>query len=207
MYSKKELMIVTKNILDIIKDNENYLAEIDGKSGDGDLGPSMLAAFEAINESFASNDSNDLGNLLMKAAMACNKAAPSTMGTLVSSGIMASAKEFKGKEEIVDVDVVKIPKIFATAIMERGKAQLGDKTILDALIPFADEFEKAYATNNDLKKSFVSACQAAKDGAQATKGMLPKMGRARWIAQRAQDNMDAGAAMLAIIVNGLQENI
>lgn len=92
----------------------------------------------------------------MKVAMACNKAAPSTMGTLVSSGIMAVAKAWKGKEQVGDAELAAVPRQFADAMMARGKAQVGDKTILDALVPMAEAVETEFAQSGDLAAAFAA---------------------------------------------------
>lgn len=179
------------------------LAHLDGQSGDGDLGASMAAAGAAMAKAAAESADTDAGMLLMKAAMACNKAAPSTMGTLVSSGVMAAAKAAKGKNELSDADLAALPRLFAGAIMARGKAQVGDKTILDALVPMADAVEASFGESGDLAAAFAAGAQAARAGAQATCGMLAKTGRAKWIGERAREHMDGGAALCALVAESL----
>ena len=125
------------------------------------------------------------------------------MGTLVSSGIMAVAKAWKGKEQVGDAELAAIPRQFADAMMARGKAQVGDKTILDALVPMAEAVEAAFAENGDLAAAFAAGAEAAQKGAQATCGMLAKTGRARWIGERARENMDGGAALCAPVARGI----
>ena len=205
MYSVQDVKALFTRLSDIIHTNVDELARLDGQSGDGDLGASMDAAALAMKETCDALDLNDIGGMLMKASMACNKAAPSTMGTLVSSGVMAAAKAFKGKSELSDADVVSVPRLFAEAIMARGKAQVGDKTILDALVPMADAMEADFAASGDLKKALAAGAKAADDGAKATCGMLAKIGRARWIGERAQEHMDGGAALCAVVAKGLAE--
>ncbi len=144
--------------------------------------------------------------LMMKAALACNKAAPSTMGTLISSGMMALAKTAKGKSELSDAEVVAVPRQFAEAIMQRGKAKPGDKTILDALVPMADAVEAEFAKNGDLKTAYSAGAKAADEGAKATSGMLAAAGRAKWLGERARENPDGGAVLCAIIAKILNKS-
>ncbi|MBQ9941717.1 MAG: DAK2 domain-containing protein [Christensenellaceae bacterium] len=187
----------------ILAANADELARLDGQSGDGDLGASMSAAGQAMRDMAAATPGEDIGGLLMKVAMACNKAAPSTMGTLVSSGVMALAKTSKGKNQLADADLIAMPRLFGEAIMARGKAQVGDKTILDALMPMADAVEAEFAASGDLGAAFAAGAKAARAGAEATCGMLAKTGRAKWIGERAQEHMDGGAALCAILAEGI----
>ena len=203
MYNKEDIRNIVTKINDIVNEHAQELSEIDGKSGDGDLGASMQAAFSALKEYLDNDETTDIGMSLMKASMACNKAAPSTMGTLVSSGIMAMAKAYKGKSELSDEDVARIPELFFNAIKERGKAEVGDKTILDALHPMYNAVNEEFAASGDLLSAYKKGAEAAKEGAENTAGMVAKMGRARWIGERSQENMDAGAYMLSLLMNEL----
>lgn len=179
--------------------NQAKLEDLDKKSGDGDLGMSMVAAFNAILESVRSFDGNDIGAMLLKSALACNKAAPSTMGTLLSSGMVAIAKAWKGKDRLTEEEVVLVPRLFTEAIIARGKAKQGDKTILDALFPLCDAVEKTYAETQDLQRSFAAGAEAAEQGAEATRGMRAAIGRAKWLGERAAVHPDAGAVLGAIM--------
>ncbi|MBR3842745.1 MAG: DAK2 domain-containing protein [Christensenellaceae bacterium] len=187
----------------ILKDNADELARLDGLSGDGDLGASMAAAGQAMETAADMAAGDEIGGNLLKIAMACNKAAPSTMGTLISGGIMQIAKATKGKTELAEEDLAGLPTLFAEGIMARGKAQRGDKTILDALIPMAEAVKEKFAETGDIGAAYAAGAIAAEAGAEATKGMLAKIGRAKWIGERAQENMDAGAALCAIIAKNI----
>jgi dihydroxyacetone kinase len=186
-----------------VMSNKEYLGELDGKSGDGDLGLSMEAAFNAINTTCQEFDGEDIATMLLKSALACNKAAPSTMGTLISSGLMSVAKSSKSKTSLTNDEIINMPRVFAEGIIARGKAKLGDKTILDALIPAYMAVEKTYEDTKDLRKSFASGAETAEIAAEGTKGMQAKIGRAKWLGVRAAEHPDAGAVLCAIIMKSL----
>ncbi|RXZ79951.1 DAK2 domain-containing protein [Paenibacillaceae bacterium] len=105
--------------------------------------------------------------------MAFNRAAPSTMGTLISSGMMAAAKQFAGHTSLQAYEVAEIPQIFADAISLRGKAKLGDKTVLDALIPYAVKLKQHYSDTNDFRQSLDAAAESAWLGMERTKALSP----------------------------------
>jgi len=203
MFTVKDIKTLIAKVYTSVNENIDYLGDLDGKSGDGDLGISMEAAFKALYNTSKVYDGTDIGVMLLKLAKDCNKAAPSTMGTLIASGIMALAKYSKGKSTLKEDEIVNLPRIFAEAIMSRGKAKLGDKTILDALLPLCDAVETTYAQTSDLKKSFQIGAEAAEKATEATKGMRAKIGRAKWLGERAAEHTDAGATLCTIIAKAL----
>lgn len=196
MYKIADIQKKMFELADEAAKHVDLLAELDGLSGDGDLGETIgKLTKEVIKKS--DEEFDEVGALFMKTAMAMNKAAPSTLGTLLSSGVMALAKASKGKTELTDEDVVNFPRIFADAIKEKGHAEIGDKTILDALYPMAFAAEKEFEVAKDLKQAFKAGGEAAIEGAENTRGMIPKSGRAQWIGERVKDNLDGGAVLCA----------
>lgn len=199
MYGIAAIRECVKKAAHAVMENADTLGELDGKSGDGDLGLSMKAAFLSVADSVESSNDSNLGKILLDAAMACNKAAPSTMGTLLTAGLMNAAKALNGKTELSDADAVQIPRLFAEGIMKRGKARLGDKTILDALIPMSEAAETAFAGGADLKTAFTVAAETASKAADNTAGMKANVGRAHWLGERAAVYPDGGAVLCAIL--------
>ena len=203
MAKKPDLLAALEKITRGVEKKLDYLGELDGKSGDGDLGLSMKAAFDAVSQAAAAYPGEDLGMLFLNAAMACNRSAPSTMGTLLSAGLMALAKAFKGQEELSDAEIISLPRLFAGGIQSRGKAKLGDKTILDALLPYADALEANFSETQNLQEASLKAAQVAELAAEGTKGMQAQIGRAKWLGERANAYADGGATLWAIIGRSL----
>lgn len=172
------------------------LTEIDSKLGDGDMGMSMEKGALALRKELSEAEDNmEISKLFLKCAAAFNRAAPSTMGTLLSGGMMALAKEWDQKAELTDEDIAAAPGILARSIALRGKASVGDKTVLDALCPYAEELKKTYEETKDLKKALKMAAKAAEKGMESTKGIVARTGRAKWLAQRNMDYPDGGAVL------------
>ena len=191
---------------DIIIASRDLLEELDSASGDGDLGISMERGANAVKSVLAASSAEkDIGSLFIKCALALNKEAPSTLGTLLSSALLAAGKEVKGKNEISESDVVNLIGIMTSSIMERGKASLGDKTILDAMIPMRDTLNKCHDQGLSLGESVKAAAAAASAGAESTKGLVARTGRAKWIGERAKDSIDGGAVLCSIIINHLSK--
>ncbi len=203
MYQIDDVKKIITKVANEVRAQKDYLGELDGKSGDGDLGLSMEAAYGAILDTANAYEGAQISEMLLKASMNCNKAAPSTMGTLMSAGVMALAKAAKGKDGFEDEDIIKMPRQFAEAIMARGKAKPGDKTILDALCPMADTVEQKAAEGASLKEAFEAGAVTAKEAAAATAGMRATMGRAKWLGERAAEYPDGGAILCSIIAAAL----
>jgi dihydroxyacetone kinase-like protein len=203
MYTIEAIKNLVAKINLSLEEKVNYLGELDGKSGDGDLGLSIQAAFKAMESASQEFSGNDIGILLQTMAKACNKAAPSTMGTLIASGILGIAKSQIGKEELSDDEIIRFPRIFTDAIVARGKAKMGDKTILDALVPMCNAAETTYSRTGDLRESFQDGAEAAEKAAEATRGMQARIGRAKWLGERAAEYPDAGAVLCSILARSI----
>jgi dihydroxyacetone kinase len=195
-YKIDSVIRVLETCIKTVLEQKDILTEIDSKSGDGDMGISMEKGALALKQTIGKcDDSDDIGGLFTKCGSAFNKAAPSTMGTLISMGLIALGRGFAGRTVLLDEEARKIPGILAETISKFGKSKRGDKTVLDALCPFA----KVLENGDSLKK----AAEAAEAGAESTKGMIAKAGRARWIGERASEYPDGGAVLCALIAKDL----
>lgn len=179
------------------------LTDIDSRLGDGDMGLSMEKSALAIRRTIEADSGKMPGKLLLQCAAASNRAAPSTLGTLLSFGLMAVGKEMGMQEKLDEALIARIPQILVSTIMRYGKAQEGDKTILDALCPYAREMESVYAATGDLKMAARAAAKAAHAGMEGTKGRVAKTGRAKWLAERNMEYPDGGAYLADAVAQRL----
>lgn len=122
------------------------------------------------------------------------------MGTLLSGALMALARYFSGKTEMTEEEISCVPKVISDAVALRGKAHVGDKTILDALVPYAETLKAEYARAGSLEQAGKAALEAAREGMESTRGMTAKTGRASWLGGRNREFPDAGAYMFYRIV-------
>ncbi|MDR1560194.1 MAG: DAK2 domain-containing protein [Clostridiales bacterium] len=184
-------------------ESKELLTHIDNLSGDGDLGISMQKAGRSVLRELDKSDEDGIAGLLSRCAVSINLDAPSTMGTLTSFSLMEAAKQMKGKERFSIPDLLRIPFRMVEIIMIRGRAQRGDKTVLDALVPYAEALSEQYLDELDIEKAAAYAAEAAEQAANDTRGHLAKIGRAKWIAERSRDCPDGGAVVCAIVVNAI----
>ncbi len=135
--------------------------------------------------------------------MATNKAAPSTLGTLTATALMRAGKLVKGKSEITAEELALMFKAAVEEIQQRGKAQLGDKTIVDAIHPASEAFAEAVAEDDTLSEAGNKAVMAAEAGRDRVTPLRSKIGRASWVGERTKDKLDPGCVALVVVLKAL----
>lgn len=201
-FSLDDVLQALKRISLELIESKDLLTYIDNLSGDGDLGISMEKAALSILQEIES-PAESISDVLFRCARQININAPSTMGTLLSFSLLEAAKLLQNKTTVEDRDSLMMPRKMVETIMINGRAQLGDKTVLDALIPYSDALQDNYLEQFDIAKAAKHAAIQAENAANATKGCIAKIGRAKWIAERSRNCPDGGAVVCAIIANML----
>ncbi|ADK67525.1 Dak phosphatase [Olsenella uli DSM 7084] len=191
----------------LFAEKRDELCAMDAVMGDGDLGLTMSKGYGALPAFLRDlTGEGDIGKMMLKGAMKMQNTVPSTMGTLMSSGIMEASKAFRGKTELVPADMVTYVTQFAIGIRKRGKCELGDRTILDSVDAGAKR--AAALVESDASASFLdvltAAVEGAEEGCEATKGMLPKFGKAAVHSAKAKGIVDQGALAGKYMLEGLK---
>jgi phosphoenolpyruvate---glycerone phosphotransferase subunit DhaL len=181
------------------------LRELDAAIGDGDLGITVTIGFQAVCETLLGIEGADLSTLLMRSGMAFNRKAASTFGALYATMMMRAARVAKGVEAIGASEFGAMLSAAVEGVQERGKAQRGDKTMLDALIPAAEAAMAAAEAGASLAETAKRAAEAAEEGARATVGMKSRTGRASWFSERTEGVQDPGATAVSLMLRSFQE--
>ena len=183
------------------------LRELDAATGDGDLGITMTIGWKAVSEALPTlgRGGADIGTLLAQAGMAFNRAAASTFGALLATAFMRAGKELRGLGEVGLTELIRGFEAALLGIKERGKAEVGDRTMLDALAPAVSAMKEAEREGQGLPQAMRMAADAALKGAQGTVGKVPRFGRAAWVGQRAAEVQDPGATAVALMLRSLAE--
>ena len=199
-----ELPAFFQGTADIFGEKKEELCEMDARMGDGDLGLTMQKGFGALPRLMRENEvEGDIGKTLMKAGMKMAGLVPSTMGTLMSSGIMEGGKAIGKKGEMGPGELADFLAGFAGGIAHRGKCQLGDRTILDAVDAGARKARQALTEGADMGAMLRRAVEGAKEGVKATEDMLPKYGKAAVFSAKAKGVPDQGAVAGQYFLEGL----
>ena len=185
-----------QSVGDLFIEKKEELCEMDAKLGDGDLGLTMSKGYgelPGIMREEAEGVSGDIGKLLFKAGTKMASLVPSTMGFLMSTGVMEGGKALKGASEIDANGLAAYLKGFAAGVQKRGKCEKGQRTIYDAILPAAEAAEKCAAEGGDLTAVIDSALAGAEQGKAATKDMVPVFGKAAVHAESCKGVEDQGA--------------
>lgn len=200
----KELPKLFEGVRDIFSEKKDELCEMDADMGDGDLGLTMKKGFGILPELIADNmDENNIGMTLVKAGMKMAAAVPSTMGTLMSSGIMEGGKKLKDKKTIGKKELVDFLEGYVDGIKKRGKCEVGERTLLDAVHPAFEAAKETFEAGKSLKEIMEAAIEGSKKGVEATKKMIPKYGKAAVFAAKAEGIPDQGAMAGKYLLEGM----
>ena len=188
----------------VLEAQSAYFTELDQAMGDGDMGITMGKIGVAL-QAYAADTpvGDDIGKWLAQAGMTANRAGPSTMGTLLATALMRAGKEVRGKTELTPADLATMFRAAAEGMQERGKAKLGDKTILDAIFPAADAFAAAVADHASLAAAGGIAVDEAAAGRDAVTPLRSRIGRAGWVGERTEGKVDPGCAMLVMVLEAI----
>ncbi len=175
------------------------LRDLDAALGDGDLGVTVASGCRAVRAALAGLSDDVLPAQVLKAsAAAFAKANPSTMAALVGGALLAAAR---GLADAVDLDgpaALAVGRAAAESISTRGKAMLGDKTVLDALVPSLEAAEAA------LEAPLAAAAAAARQAVEETRSLQSMRGRASWMGERSKGLQDPGATAYLRFLEGLK---
>jgi dihydroxyacetone kinase-like protein len=196
--SQAELAEVLKLVSEDMIAAEGEFQALDAALGDGDLGITAKMGFQAIREVCQKSDQiSDIGSLLSAAGKAFMNANASTMGALTGTAWLQAGKVAGLKTTITLGDTVAMCRAAAEGIRRRGKAQLGDKTILDAIFPACDALAKADQDGESCAKAFVLAAEAAEHAVADTAPLQSQVSRASWLQERSKGLPDPGASLCA----------
>ena len=200
-----DLIDFFKALADDIKTQANRLSELDGAIGDADHGVTMEIGFTAVQKDFAELDPTTVSptDVFNRVAKTFLQAVGASAGPLYATAFMRAGASVKGKQTLDTTSWATTIQAMAEGIQTRGKAQAGQKTMLDAWLPAAQAAQQALAANSDTATLLQQVATAAAAGAQATKEMQATMGRAARLGPRSIGHIDPGAASTAVILDSL----
>ena len=199
MLTTANMASILKEVMSDFKSHSEELRQLDAVIGDGDLGVTVELGSKALGEYLASPVPDDAGQLLAQCGLQFNKASPSTFGTLLASAFMGAGKAVMGKKEIGIEELGLMADGAVDGIRKRGKAEVGDKTLLDCLVPAVEVFKKELA-GKGLEGALKAAVTAAEEGMKATIPMMSKHGRASWHREKTIGVQDAGATAMYYLI-------
>ena len=196
-----ELRVLLDRALELLAKNEDELRDLDSAIGDGDLGITVSRGAEAARKSIAALAANSTPSDVIRAlATTIASANPSSFSALVATGLLAASRSVAGRESLTAGDVVAMAQEAIPAIAKRGKAELGDKTMLDALVPSVTALEAS--SSDDALAAMIAA---ARKGIEDTTATVSRKGRAAWLGERTIGHPDPGATAYLRFLEALQK--
>jgi dihydroxyacetone kinase phosphoprotein-dependent L subunit len=194
---------LVRTIADVCLENEKYFCDLDAVVGDGDFGYSLARGFEIVLSDFNELEYDDAGGLLKKTALVLTKRIGGTSGPIWGTAFLRAGATLSGNPDPSGADVIAALRASIEGIKQRGNTDLGDKTLLDALVPAVDELEQAL--QEGAPDALQRAAVKARESAEATKGMLAQRGRASYTGERSRDSVDAGAIGIAVMLEAVSK--
>lgn len=179
--------------------SREVLAGLDSVAGDGDLGLTMSDGFAAASQFAQHSDERDLGRFFYLAGKTMASAVPSTMGTLMASGLMQAGKVFKGRESMAPGEMGAFFQAWFEGVQLRGKARLGEKTFLDGLAPAIAVLMSSQGNPVAVAREALLQAQL---GVQRTTTMVARHGRAAIHGERSRTFVDPGAMVAQLLIQG-----
>jgi dihydroxyacetone kinase phosphoprotein-dependent L subunit len=194
---------VVQTIAQTAVDNEKEFGDLDSVVGDGDFGFSLARGFEIVLADWDTYDRTDIGVFLQKIAVVITGRIGGTSGPIWGTAFLRAATGSKGRDELTGTDVVAMLRAAIDGIKARGGAELGDKTLIDALVPMTDAIEQELGEGASSDEIVAAAAAAARTAADATVTMQARRGRAAYTGERSIGSPDPGAVAVAVILERL----
>ncbi len=191
------------HIADIFHDARGLLSSLDRDIGDGDHGVAMDVGWAAVQSAVHQLEQPRLSDVFRAAGDAFLDKVGATVGPLYATMFLAIGKLVRDKDVLTDGDVGPIFRIAVESLQKRGKANVGDKTMMDVWIPALQAFQEN--ERKGLQAAALAAATAGRSGAERTKDMVAVKGRASYLGQRSVGHVDPGAQSALILLESVIE--
>ena len=203
MTSPADTEFVVHSIAQTAVDNEKEFGDLDAVVGDGDFGYSLARGFEIVLADWDDYDRSSPSAFLQKIGMVISGRIGGTSGPLWGTAFLRASIAVKGKDEVTGSDAVTMLRSAIDGIKSRGNSDVGDKTLLDALVPMTDALEEEVAAGTDAPATLHRMAEVARRASDQTAMMQARRGRASYTGERSIGSPDPGAVAVAVILERL----
>ena len=201
--TKQHILHWLEHTAAILNDNKDYLTQLDSPIGDADHGINMSRGFKAVLGKLPSVADKDIGNILKTTGMALISSVGGASGPLYGTFFMRSGAASLSKEELNHADLLQLFVDGVDGIVQRGRPQLGDKTMFDTWAPALEAMQAALVSGDDVAAALRSTVTAAERGMKNTIPLQAKKGRASYLGERSIGHQDPGATSAYLILKAL----
>lgn len=197
---------VVKVMAETVVANERYFGDLDAVVGDGDFGYSMARGFEVVLADWDGFDRTDISTFLKKVAVVITSRIGGTSGPIWGTGVLRAGITAGGASSLQPEQIVAMLQASVEGIKSRGGAKVGDKTLLDALVPAVSAVEQHAKVGASPGETLRAAATAARKAADGTRLMQAMKGRAAYTGERSIGALDAGAVAVAVLLEALADD-
>ncbi|MFQ1004007.1 dihydroxyacetone kinase subunit DhaL [Modestobacter sp. SSW1-42] len=203
--AQQQVDLVVRTIAQAAVDNERYFGDLDAVVGDGDFGYSLARGFENVLAGWDDVDRSDIGTFLKKIGMVITARIGGTSGPIWGTAFLRAGMTAGATDTLTGEQVVAMLRSAVEGIKARGQSDVGDKTLLDVLVPVTDRLEAEVAAGSDAAQALAAMAVTAREAAEATVDMVARRGRASYTGERSRGSVDAGAMGLAVLIERVNE--
>ena len=205
-FSTHDGSAIVTDLVSVIVANREYLSEVDGAIGDGDHGINMAKGFAHCGRTLDGRQLA-LAEALDELTLSLMEGIGGSMGPLYGSLFIGMADEVRGREDIDAATFARLLRGGLTSLQDITEAGVGDKCLMDTLIPAVEAFERAHASGRSFSDALDAMKTAASQGRDSTKDLVAKIGRASRLGERSLGVLDAGAVSCCLILTQLADSI
>lgn len=190
-----------------VAENREYLTQLDSAIGDADHGINMNRGMQAVLAKMDAGGQADIGALLKTAGMTLVSTVGGAGGPLYGTLFLQMGTSAAGKSELSADDWAAALAAGVAGVQRRGKAEVGDKTMIDALVPAVEAVKSALAEGSDLDEALRRSAEAAREGMTATVPLVARKGRASYLGERSANHQDPGATSSWLLLRTAAETL
>ena len=202
-----DFSVIIRNINTTIQENAVFLCQLDSVVGDGDHGTTLARGLGKSIDEITATPPATIAVLFLTVGKTMISSMGGASGPIFGSLFKEMGRASKGLEVVTLADLLAIFSRAADKVQKLGKAEPGDKTLLDSLLPGIDSLAESVENSNDITESLQKMAQAAEAGVEATKEMTAKKGRARYAGERGIGHQDAGATSVYLMLQSFADTV
>jgi len=207
MVTKEQIIKWLKLAAHVMQDNKEWLTQLDAAIGDGEHGINMARGFQKVSSHLPSLADKDIGSILKSTGAILLSAIGGAGGVIFATFFIEAGKVTSGRQELGPADIATFLKAGLSGVIKRGGAQVGDKTMVDALAPAVTAFDRSLEEGADTTEALGQAVAAAQNGMTETTHLVAKKGRASYLGERSIGHQDPGATSLYLILRALYDAV
>jgi len=203
--SRDDALEWIKTCAGVLAENREYLIQLDAAIGDADHGANMDRGFRAVMTKMPDIADKDIGTIFKTVGMTLLSTVGGAGGPLYGTFFLQAGMKAAGKMELNLEDWVTALDAAVSGVIMRGKAELGDKTMVDALTPAVNALKQASEQNESIEQALAESAEAARQGMEATTPLVARKGRASYLGERSAGHQDPGATSSYLILKAAMD--